>query len=136
MPQVVEVPANIVVVWPLSVLYFKETGRKDDGDGFVVKSSSFCCNIIVLDPCICIYDVSKKGTESYFYLDQLARLSFCVFHMLHEICKYIRLFWCCILWLGSSSVSVPDFFWERTKFGPHWFHVRHVPRILVTSVRQ
>ena len=38
MPMIVDVVANIVVVWPLIVSYLKETGRKDEGDSFVVRS--------------------------------------------------------------------------------------------------
>ena len=41
MPHPVDVVANINGVWPLIVSYLKETGRKDEGDSLVVKSSSF-----------------------------------------------------------------------------------------------
>ena len=41
MPNLVDVVANIIGVWPLIVSYLKETGRKDDGDSLVVRSSSF-----------------------------------------------------------------------------------------------
>ena len=40
MPGLVEVVANIAGVWPLIVSYLKETGRKDDGDSLVVRSST------------------------------------------------------------------------------------------------
>ena len=40
MPHLVDVVANIIGVWPLIVSYLKETGRKDDGDSLVVRSSS------------------------------------------------------------------------------------------------
>ena len=40
MPGLVDVVANIIDVWPLVVLYLKETGRKDDRDSLVVKSST------------------------------------------------------------------------------------------------
>ena len=40
MPGLVDVVANIVGLWPLVVLYLKKTGRKDDGDGLVVRSST------------------------------------------------------------------------------------------------
>ena len=43
MPHLVDVVANIIGVWPLIVFYLKETGRKDDGDSFVVRSPSFGC---------------------------------------------------------------------------------------------
>ena len=35
-PELVDVVANIVGVWPLVVSYLKKTGQKDDGDSFVV----------------------------------------------------------------------------------------------------
>ena len=38
LPDLVNVFANIVGVWPLLVSYLKETGRKDEGDSLVVKS--------------------------------------------------------------------------------------------------
>ena len=41
MPHLVDVVANIIGVWPLIVSHLKETGRKDDGDSLVVRSSSF-----------------------------------------------------------------------------------------------
>ena len=40
MPGLVVVVAIIVGVWPLVVSYLKETGRKDDGDSLVVRSST------------------------------------------------------------------------------------------------
>ena len=43
MPHLVDVVANIIGVWPLFVSYLKETGRKDDDDSLVVRSSSFGC---------------------------------------------------------------------------------------------
>ena len=36
MPSLVEVVSNIVGVWPLIVVYLKETGRRTDGDNIVV----------------------------------------------------------------------------------------------------
>ena len=36
MPSLVEVVSKIVGMWPLIVLYLKETGRKTDGNSFVV----------------------------------------------------------------------------------------------------
>ena len=36
MPSLVEVVSNIVGVWPLIVVYLKETGKKTDGDSLVV----------------------------------------------------------------------------------------------------
>ena len=40
MPGLVDVVANIVRVWPLVVSYLEETGREDDGENLVVKSST------------------------------------------------------------------------------------------------
>ena len=41
MLHLVDVVANIIVVWPLIVSCLKETGRKDESDSLVVRSSSF-----------------------------------------------------------------------------------------------
>ena len=49
MPHLVDVVANIIGVWPLIVSYWKETGRKDDGDSLVVRSS-FCLVMLVQFP--------------------------------------------------------------------------------------
>ena len=38
MPELVNVVANIVGVWPLIVSYLRATGRKDEGDSLVVCS--------------------------------------------------------------------------------------------------
>ena len=38
MPDLVNVVANIVGVWPLIVSHLKETGRKDEGNSLVVRS--------------------------------------------------------------------------------------------------
>ena len=38
MPELVNVFANLVGVWPLIVSYLKETGRKDEGGSLVVRS--------------------------------------------------------------------------------------------------
>ena len=43
MPHVVDIVASIIGVWPLIVSCLKDTGRKDDGYGLVVKSSSSDC---------------------------------------------------------------------------------------------
>ena len=43
MPHLVNVVAQIIGVWPLIVSNLKETGRKDDGDSLVVKSTTFDC---------------------------------------------------------------------------------------------
>ena len=38
MPELLDVVANIVGVWPLIVAFLKETGRKSNGDSLVVRS--------------------------------------------------------------------------------------------------
>ena len=38
-PNLVDVVANLLGVWTLVVSYFKGTGRRDDGDNLVVRSS-------------------------------------------------------------------------------------------------
>ena len=89
MPHFVDVGANIVGVWPLIVSYLKETGRKDDGDSLVVKSSSFLV-VLVHFPCpyfLCCVLFPKKGIDGYFYMDQMARLKFRLLHLLLDICK-------------------------------------------------
>ena len=36
LPGLLDVVSNIIGVWPLIVLYLKETGKKDSGDSLVV----------------------------------------------------------------------------------------------------
>ena len=48
MPHLVAVVANIIGVWPLIVSYLKDTGRKDDGDSFVVRSSSLWSRVYTI----------------------------------------------------------------------------------------
>ena len=52
MPHLVDIVANIIGAWPLIVSYWKETGRKDDGDSLVVRSSSFNCVSAFWYPCL------------------------------------------------------------------------------------
>ena len=52
MLHLVDILANIVGVWPLIVPYLKKTGRKDDSDSLVVKSSSFDCFSAFSYPCL------------------------------------------------------------------------------------
>ena len=48
-PELVDVVANILGVWRLIVSYLNETGRKDNGDSLVVRSTSseFYCHCFV-----------------------------------------------------------------------------------------
>ena len=55
MPGLFDVVANIVGVWPLVVSYLKETGRKDDGDSPVVRSST-----------VGVLSASCKGAHHFF----------------------------------------------------------------------
>ena len=50
MPHLVDVVANIIGVWPLIVSYLKETGRKDEGNSLVVRSSSSACYAVLCVP--------------------------------------------------------------------------------------
>ena len=91
-PHLVDVVSNIIGVWPLIVSYLKETGRKDDGDSLVVRSSSFLV-VLVQFPLpaphsLCCVLFQKKGFDGYFYMDQMARMKFRLLHLLLEICKW------------------------------------------------
>ena len=55
MPGLVDVVAIIVGVWPLIVSYLKETGRKNDGDKLVVRSST-----------VGVLSASRKWTHQFF----------------------------------------------------------------------
>ena len=88
LPHLVDVVANIIGVWPLIVSYLKETARKDDGDSLVVRSPFFGhvgALSVPLFIALCLFQ--KKGNDGYFYLDQMARMKFCLRHLLLEICK-------------------------------------------------
>ena len=88
MPGQVDVVANILGVWPLVVSYPKETGRKDNGDSLVVKSSTVGVSSA---SCKCAHDcfaVFEEGDRRLLYHDQLARMKFRLYHLFLEICKY------------------------------------------------
>ena len=51
MPGLVHVVANIVGVWPIVVSYLKGTGRKDDEDSLVAKSSAVDVVLFASDNC-------------------------------------------------------------------------------------
>ena len=62
MPHLVDVVVNIIVVWPLLVSYFKETGRENDGGSLVVGSLSFgCAGALFVPVFIVLCFVSEKG---------------------------------------------------------------------------
>ena len=88
MPGLVDVVANIIGVWPLVVSYLKETGRKYDGDSLVVKSSTVGVFFVSCKWAHPFFAVQKKGVDGYLYCGQLARMTFRLFHLLLEICKY------------------------------------------------
>ena len=58
LPWLVDVVGNIIGDWPLIVSYFKETGKKDSGDSFVVCFSFFWflfwhdCQCLFPFPCL------------------------------------------------------------------------------------
>ena len=97
MSELVEVVADMVGVWPLINSFMKETGQKDDG--LVVRSSSFNCFLTVLYHCLLSLWCLEEGDGCLFYLDQLARLKFRLFHMVLENCKCMKIFWCRIFWV-------------------------------------
>ena len=68
MPHIVGVVANIIGVWPLIVSYLKETGRKDDGDSLVVRSSSFLVVMVQFSvpAFIGLCSVSEEGNRRVF----------------------------------------------------------------------
>ena len=57
MPELVDFVANVVGVWPLIVLYLKETGRVDDGNSLVVW---FLSSATVSYPCILFFLVFSR----------------------------------------------------------------------------
>ena len=57
MPHLMDILANIIGVWPLIDSYLKETGRKDDGDSLVVRSSSLDRVGAFLNPHFLLCDV-------------------------------------------------------------------------------
>ena len=88
MRLLVDVVAYIIGVWPLTVSYLKETGRKDSGDSLVVKSSSFDrAGAFSYPHSLYLVLFQKKGIDGYFYLDQMARMKFRLLHLLLEISK-------------------------------------------------
>ena len=88
MRHLVDVLANIIGVWPLIVSYLKETGRKDDGDSLVVRSSSFERVGVLSYPHLLSFVLfQKEGIDGYFYLNQMAWMKFRLLYLLLEICK-------------------------------------------------
>ena len=86
LPGLVDVVSNIIGVWPLIVPYLKETGKKDSGDSLVVwfSSLSFCFNITAT--AYFRFHVYKKGIDGFFYIDQLGRRKFHLFHVILKLC--------------------------------------------------
>ena len=124
MPELVNVVANIVGVWPLIVSYLKETDRKDEGDSLVVRSFLlvfvWIAQVYVSATLCCFY---KKGMDGYVYHDQLARMKFRLFHLLLEICKYhhqvASLIRVVTWWLRIMFANLSEY----TRTVPRWFHV-------------
>ena len=74
MPELVDFVANVVGVWPLIVLYLKETGRVDDGDSLVVwfLSSEFYCHRFV--PMYIVFFWCLEEGNGWVLLSRPARL--------------------------------------------------------------
>ena len=68
LPLLVDVVANNNGVWPLIVSYLKETGRKDNGDSVVVRTSSFLVVLVQFSvpTFIVLCSVSEKGNRRVF----------------------------------------------------------------------
>ena len=68
MPHLVDGVANIIGVWPLIAFYLKETGRKDDWDSLVVRSSSFLVVLVQFSvPAFFVLcSVSEEGNRWVF----------------------------------------------------------------------
>ena len=88
MPGLVDMVTNIVGVRPLVVLYLKETGRKDDGDNLVVRSSTVGVCLHHSNGFITSLLFQKKRMDGYLYHNPLARMKFRLFRLLLEICNY------------------------------------------------
>ena len=68
-PHLVDLVANIIGEWPLIVSsYLEETGRKDDRDSLVVKSSSFDCICAFSYPCSLYLWCSEERNGLVFLL--------------------------------------------------------------------
>ena len=88
MPSHVEIFANIVGVWPLIVLYLKETVIKTDGYSWVVYHIRYL-NFRFLHSCYdCFALFQQKSIDRYFYIEQTERTKFRLFHLILEVCMY------------------------------------------------
>ena len=85
LPGLVDVVSNIIGVWPLIVSYPKETGKKDSGDSLVVWVFRL---VLLLVNCRFLFTFSRfrKRIDGYFYIDQLGRMKFRLFHLILEMC--------------------------------------------------
>ena len=86
LPSLVEVVSNIVGVSPLIVVYLKKTGRKTDGDSLVVKYILHLLVHLQFSLLHLAVFPKKKGIDGYFYINQMARSKFRLFHLILEIC--------------------------------------------------
>ena len=68
MPHLVDVVANIIGIRPLIVSYLKETGREDDGDSLVVRSTSFLVVLVQFSvpAFIVLCSISEEGNRRGF----------------------------------------------------------------------
>ena len=88
MQSLLEVVSNVVGVWPLTVVYLKETRRKTDGNNFVVYYIFYFYQLQLRSYAQCVVLVQKKGIGGYFYIDQIARTKFHLSHMILKIFKF------------------------------------------------
>ena len=102
MPEIVEVVANIVGVWPLIVSYLKETGRKDNGHSLVVRSSTFDCITIVSYSCILFLSCLEEGDGWVLQSGPARSTKVPSFPHVSEIWKWLKMFWCLLFSLTCA----------------------------------
>ena len=88
MPGLVDVVANIVGLWPLVVSYLKETGRKDDGDSLLVRSSTVGVFVGIMQMSSSLLCCFRRRGWTGIYTTIHSRMKLRLFHLLLEICKY------------------------------------------------
>ena len=116
MPHLVDVVANIIGVWTLIVSCLNETGRKDDGDSLVVRSSSSGrVGAFSYPYLLCRVLFQKKGIDEYFNLDQMARMKFRRLYLLLEICRQSDILLSCVPLARSGSGKLIVFFPRNTQ---------------------
>ena len=87
LPGLVDVVSNMVGLWLFIVSHLKETGKKDSGDSLVVWFNllvSFSLNCLYLPAFCCL----EKRDSGYFYINQVGRMKFRLFHLIFEMCWF------------------------------------------------